>query len=52
MLPVDAAVQAVITVVEATRDNPELSVKDLRSELWSRTKDDLRLRWRMKSLRP
>jgi hypothetical protein len=51
-LPIDAAVQAVMTVVEATRDNAETSAKDLRSELWTRTKDDMRLRWRLKSLRP
>lgn len=51
-LPLDAAAQAVITVIEATRENPELSVKELRTELWQRTKDDMRLRWRLKSLRP
>lgn len=51
-LPTDAAVQAVLTVIEATRENPELTAQELRTELWSRTKEDLRLRWRMKSLRP
>lgn len=51
-LPSDAAVQAVITVVEATRDNPELSARDLRTQLLARTKEDLRLRWKLKSLRP
>jgi hypothetical protein len=51
-LPTDAAVQAVLTVIEATRENPELSAKDLRDELWARTKEDMRLRWRLKSLRP
>jgi hypothetical protein len=51
-LPTAAAVQAVVTVIEETRANPELSVRDLRDELWSRTKQDLKLRWRLKSLRP
>ena len=51
-LPNDAAVQAVLTVIEATRTNPEMSVRELRSELWSRSKEDLKLRWRLKSLRP
>lgn len=52
LLPIDAAVQAVMTVIEATRDNPELSAKDLRDQLWERTKEDARLRWRLRSLRP
>jgi hypothetical protein len=51
-LPTEAAVQAVVTVIEATRGNPELSVKQLRSELWARTKEDAKLRWRLRSLRP
>ncbi len=50
-LPVDAAVQAVVTVIEATRSNPELTAKQLRQELMSRTKDDLRSRWRLRSPR-
>jgi hypothetical protein len=51
-LPMDAAVQAVVTVIEATRENPEMTARELRDELWSRTKQDMKLRWRMKSLRP
>jgi hypothetical protein len=51
-MPNEAAVQAVVTVIEATRENPELSARDLRTELWSRTKEDMKLRWRLKSLRP
>ena len=51
-LPTAAAVQAVLTIIEATRENPELTAKQLRDELWSRTKEDMKLRWRMKSLRP
>jgi hypothetical protein len=51
-MPNDAAVQAVVTVIEATRENPELSARDLRTELWSRAKEDMKLRWRLKSLRP
>lgn len=51
-LPTEAAVQAVLSVITATRTNPELTVKQLRGELWSRTKDDVRLRWRVKRLRP
>lgn len=52
VMPNEAAVQAVVTVIEATRENPELSARELRTELWSRTKEDLKLRWRLKSLRP
>jgi hypothetical protein len=52
VLPKDAAVQAVITVIEATRENPELTARQLRDELWDRTKQDLRLRWRIRTLRP
>lgn len=51
-IPTAAAVQAVLTVIESTRDNPELTAKQLRNELVARTKEDLKLRWRMKSLRP
>jgi hypothetical protein len=51
-LPVDAAITAVMSMVEATRENPELSAKQLRDELLSRTKEDMKLRWRLKSLRP
>jgi hypothetical protein len=51
-LPTAAAVQAVLTIIEATRENPELTARQLRNELWSRTKEDMKLRWRMKSLRP
>ncbi len=51
-LPAEAAVQAVLSVIAATRDNPELTARQLRSELVARTKDDLRLRWRLKRLRP
>lgn len=51
-VPVAAAVQAVMTVIEATRDNPELSSKEMRRQLWQRTKDDMRLRWRTRTLRP
>lgn len=52
VLPVDAAVQAVVTVIESTRTNPELTAKQLREELVSRTKTDLRLRLRLRSPRP
>ncbi len=51
-IPIDAAVQAVMTVIEATRTSEEKSARELRNELMARTKDDLRLRWRMKRLRP
>lgn len=51
-VPVDAAVQAVVTVIESTRSNPELTAKQLREELVNRTKADLRLRWRLRSPRP
>lgn len=51
-VPVDAAVQAIMTVIAATRDNSELSAKGLRDELWQRTKSDMRERWRLRSLRP
>jgi hypothetical protein len=51
-LPTDAAVQAVVTVIEATRENPDMTARELRDELWRRTKQDMRLRWRLKSLRP
>ena len=51
-VPVDAAVQAIMTVIAATRENTDLSAKDLRDELWQRTKTDMRTRWRLRSLRP
>jgi hypothetical protein len=51
-LPAEAAAQALLAAIAATRSNPELTVGELRSELWSRTKDDLRLRWQLKRLRP
>ncbi len=52
VIATEAAVQAVLSVIAATRDNPELTARQLRDELWARTKDDVRLRWRMKRLRP
>lgn len=51
-VPTEAAVQAVLSVIAATRTNPELTVGQLRGELWSRTREDLALRWRVKRLRP
>ncbi|MHB1067343.1 MAG: hypothetical protein ACYC2Z_07950 [Candidatus Nanopelagicales bacterium] len=51
-LPTDAAVQAVMTVIEMTRENPELSARELGTQLISRAKGDVRTRWRLKSLRP
>lgn len=52
VLPRDAAVQAVMTVITATRENPDLTARQLRDEWLSRTKEDLRFRLRMRSLRP
>ena len=42
MLPVDAGVQAVMTVIEAARENP--STRDLAGQLWRRTKAESRTR--------
>lgn len=50
-VPVAAAVQAVMTVIEATRESPQLSARALRHELVARTKADLALRWRTRSVR-
>lgn len=50
VLPVDAGVQAVMTVIDAARENP--SARDLAGQLWRRTKAESRTRLHRGSASP